>query len=1002
MAKGTTIGSAYVQILPSAEGIQGRLTNLLNQEAGTAGLSAGSALSGALGKALTGLSIAGAAKAVWDFGSAAVDAGKEFDSAMSQVAATMGVTTGEIGALRDFAQEMGANTAFSATQAAEALNYMALAGYDAETSMSMLPTVLDLAAAGGMDLARASDMITDSQSALGLSLEETSELVDMMAAASSRSNTSVEQLGDAILTIGGTANTMSGGTLELATALGILADNGIKGAEGGTHLRNIILSLSAPTDTAAVALENLGVQTKDADGDLRSLDDIMADLGASLDGLGAAEKAEIISTIFNKTDISSVNALLNTSRDRWVELGGAIEDSAGAAEKMANTQLDNLAGDVTLFESALEGAKIALSDELTPALRDAVEWGTEGMGRITEAIREGGVMGAVSELGELLGEAVGTFFANLPEIAWEAAQGALNAVLHLADGINKGLILSGFDEDVFNAQDLAQAYENVISLQEQLNTVTSQHLGADMAASYRVALEEASEHLEELRGNEEARIGILEQVAAGTLSYKDASDVLGTSIDNVAHMLVLQKESTEDAAEAGDELAESLEGAAEQTDGLIDSQGVLIGLYPAFQQALEDAGGTVGELTEWLEENEIELEDWQKSVSDATGGVINSFQKVGTSMDMTLEEMAENLTFNIRAHQDWQENLGILMDAAVESGDAAKIAFVQHMEAMGVGAAEQVALMVEDVDTTLDTFGPLFEAAAIEGIAGMTDGIDSGSPEVQASVSRLILESESAGSGAYGSGMRIGELLAAGVAAGMTKLEAIGQVQAAASTVVSTARSSMESRAIIASPSKLFRDAIGQQLTLGVAEGMVSEKAREALHQAAGAAVAEARQAAEDELAGAKAFLDLFAGGGSFNAFTDYSEQMLQAGNLTDFFRLADLRDEKIAGLGIDLEAEGWRTTAELLTEWMEANGAEVQTSREQVEELIAQTQEAGQTTTEAVLDRLDQLSEQLAEMVDTIASLRLVLDTGALVGEITPAINQELGTQYGYDARGI
>ena len=147
----------------------------------------------------------------------------------------MGVTVDEIGELRDFAQEMGSTTAFSATEAADALNYMALAGYDAETSMTMLPNVLNLAAAGGMELATASDMVTDSQTALGLSLEETSTLVDQMALASSKTNTSVSQLGEAILSIGGTAKNLSGGTTELNQVLGLLADNGIKGAEAGTH-----------------------------------------------------------------------------------------------------------------------------------------------------------------------------------------------------------------------------------------------------------------------------------------------------------------------------------------------------------------------------------------------------------------------------------------------------------------------------------------------------------------------------------------------------------------------------------------------------------------------------------------------------------------------------------------------------------------------------------------------------------------------------------------------
>ena len=286
--------------------------------------------------AATGVGVA----ALGAFAVSSVKTGAEFDKAMSQVAATMGVTVDEIGNLRDFAQQMGASTAFSATQAADALNYMALAGYDADKSMQMLPTVLDLAA--------------------------------------SASNTSVAQLGEAFLTIGATARNLSGGTEELSTVLGVLADNGIKGAEGGTHLRNMILSLQNPTEDAAAALSQLGIEVYDtATGDMRSMIDIIGDLQTGLDGMDQASKDAIVSGIFNKTDLAAVNALLGTSSKRFDELAGKIDNSAGAAERMANTQLDNLTGDITLLKSAWEGLQIQISEKLVPALRDVVQFITK-------------------------------------------------------------------------------------------------------------------------------------------------------------------------------------------------------------------------------------------------------------------------------------------------------------------------------------------------------------------------------------------------------------------------------------------------------------------------------------------------------------------------------------------------------------------------------------------------------------------------------------------------
>ena len=317
-------------------------------------------------------------------GTAAVKTTADFDSSMSQVQATMGITkdamselngesvnTGD--ALRNLAKQMGSETAFSASECADAMNYLALAGYDTQEIYDTLPTVLNLAAAGGIDLASASDMVTDAMSALGMETSEADTMVDQMAKTASSTNTSVAQLGEGILTIGATARTVKGGTAELNTALGILANNGIKGAEGGTHLRNVILSLQNPTDKAASQMEALGVSVYDSEGNMRSLNDILGDLNASMDGMTSQEKANIISQIFNKTDLSAVNALLGNTGDTWDELQQSIVNSGGAAQQMADTQLDNLSGQLTLLKSALEGLAISFGEILMPMVRSAVE-----------------------------------------------------------------------------------------------------------------------------------------------------------------------------------------------------------------------------------------------------------------------------------------------------------------------------------------------------------------------------------------------------------------------------------------------------------------------------------------------------------------------------------------------------------------------------------------------------------------------------------------------------
>ena len=391
-------------------------------------------LSSKLGTAakVGGAAVAAAGTAVVAFGKSSVDAGMSFDAAMAQVAATSGKSVSEITDLRDFAQEMGSKTSFSATQAAEALNYMALAGYDSKQSMDMLPTVLNLAAAGGMDLARASDMVTDAQTALGLSFDETTTMVDQMAKASSTTNTSVEQLGDAFLTIGGNAKTLKGGTAELSSVLGALADNGIKGSEAGTHLRNIMLAMNPTTDAATAAWEELGVSAYDADGNLRPLEDTFGDISKAMDGMTDQEKTDMLSKMFNKTDLASVNALLSTSAERWTEIDSAVGNAAGSAQAMADTQLDNLAGDVTLFKSALEGAQIAVSDQLTPSLRDFVQLGSDGLSKVTKAFKEEGLSGAMKALGDWLSQALNLIIEKIPMV--------IDAGVQLLSALIQGII----------------------------------------------------------------------------------------------------------------------------------------------------------------------------------------------------------------------------------------------------------------------------------------------------------------------------------------------------------------------------------------------------------------------------------------------------------------------------------------------------------------------------------------------------------------------------------
>ena len=405
---------------------------------GSLGTVAGSALKGAA------TAVAAATTAVGGLAAASVKVGSNFESSMSQVAATMGLTTADIAngseefeILAQAAKDAGATTAFSASQASEALNYLALAGYDAQTAADALPAVLNLAAAGSMDLAYASDLATDAMAALGIeaSNENLTRFGDEMAKTASKANTSVAQLGEAILTVGGTAKSLAGGTTELNAALGVLANRGIKGSEGGTALRNVILSLSAPTDKAADAMKSLRLEVYDASGNMRPLNEVFKDLNASMENMSEGEKTQVLNEIFNKVDLKSAQALLAGCGDEFDNLADAFANSGGAMQDMADTQLDNLKGDLTILQSGLEGLGIAAYEGMQGPLREAVQLATSMVGDISAAFNEGGLTAAVGAVGGALADMV-TYVAGLAPQMINAGVGLLTSLI---SGIQQNL-----------------------------------------------------------------------------------------------------------------------------------------------------------------------------------------------------------------------------------------------------------------------------------------------------------------------------------------------------------------------------------------------------------------------------------------------------------------------------------------------------------------------------------------------------------------------------------
>ena len=381
-----------------------------------------------------------------------VEVGKTFDTSMSQVSAVSGASAEDMELLRDKAKEMGSTTKFTASEAANAFNYMAMAGWKTEDMLSGIDGILNLAAASGSDLATTSDIVTDALTAMGYSASDAGRLADVMAAASSNANTNVEMLGHTFQYAAPIVGALGYSMEDTAVAIGLMANSGIKAEKAGTALRSILTRLSAPPKECAEAMNELGISMTDSQGNMKSLDEIMNDLRGAFDGLSETEQTAAARHIAGAEAMSGLLAIVNAAPADFDKLTDAVANSEGAAGKMADTMLNNLGGDMTLLSSKLEGVQLAIYEKFEPALRKGVKI----LDKLLDAVQF--VVDHSAEFIAVLGgmaTAVGAYLAYTTAITvmtkgWKAltiatkAQAAAQKILNVVMSANPiGLVIAG-------------------------------------------------------------------------------------------------------------------------------------------------------------------------------------------------------------------------------------------------------------------------------------------------------------------------------------------------------------------------------------------------------------------------------------------------------------------------------------------------------------------------------------------------------------------------------
>ena len=336
---------------------------------------------------------------VGEIGTAAIKVGMTFEAEMSKVSAISGATGDELSSLTDKAKEMGAKTKFSATESAQAMEYMAMAGWKTEDMLNGIEGIMNLAAASGENLATTSDIVTDALTAFGLSAQDSTHFADVLAAASSNANTNVSMMGETFKYVAPVAGALGFSVEDCGVAIGLMANSGIKAGQAGTSLRQMLSRLTKPTKEVQTAMNTLGLSLTDSVGNVKSLDTVMSDLRSGFSGLSKAEQTQIATSLAGQEAMSGLLAIVNASDEDFNKLKNSIYNADGAAAEMAATMQDNLAGQITILKSGLEGLGISIYESVEVPLKNLASVGVKAISDLNEAYASGGFAGFINEIG---------------------------------------------------------------------------------------------------------------------------------------------------------------------------------------------------------------------------------------------------------------------------------------------------------------------------------------------------------------------------------------------------------------------------------------------------------------------------------------------------------------------------------------------------------------------------------------------------------------------------
>lgn len=784
-----------------------------------------------------------------------VNVGKGFDKSMSQVAATMGTTVDQISELSDFAMEMGATTAFSAQQAADGLNILAQSGLSAAEQMETLPEVLNLAASGNLDLATSAKYVTGAVKGYRDSFKNASKYTDMIAKGASLANTDVNALGMALSDSAATASSYGQTVEDTSLALLRLAEQNVTGSEAATALNRAMMDLYTPTDSAKKAMEKLGVSAYDLKGKARPLNDVIDDLNKSLSGMSQEEANATKNAIFSTFGLQAYNKMVVSTDDKVNSFRKALNESTGAAEEMAKVQLDNLAGDITLAQSASEGLKISLSNSLTPAIRDIVQTGTKELGKLKKAFDEGGWQG----LGLQFAKSAGEMISKIGEYVPKVMKAAIEFGKGLTDGFAQGL---GLKAKTYEASEEVQAILDEISssvdqtksdiegMKTALSGIDAEY---DALLKWVNVFDELSTKKNLTKEEELALANAVEALNAVLPSTQQiVQDETGAWVANTTQIKKnIEQLRNRAKAEALQEYTKKLyQDIWELQDKRVQAEREL---YEAQQhqeeinQQLVKHRVALAEISDALKDVDENTLVWQSHSVDVQG--------IWDKMPASVKEFAKTIGIETPTTvQDLMDVKQALEDILNGAGDY-EGSGLEDMYAQSKADTEALQKSIEEIDDTIQqttdamnaAIDEIYNAGAEAGEA-YADGMSSKVGAVnQAAASLRNAAKSGVAADLYAEGLNAAQGLASGLSAGQ------GSVSAAAQGLASAVRLGVTKKLMIKSPSRVMME-VGEFATEGLALGIEDEDklnmVRRASERAAGESIAALTSSLDSSISG--------------------------------------------------------------------------------------------------------------------------------------------------------